>query len=57
MSHPNTTATFTKTRYNSITMDLVRKAIEDIESREEGASFSYSEVAKRWEVNQSTLAR
>ncbi|KAF7567595.1 hypothetical protein PtrM4_141860 [Pyrenophora tritici-repentis] len=38
-------------------MDPIQKAIEDIESREAGASFSYREVAKAWGVNRTTLAR
>ncbi|KAI1672200.1 hypothetical protein L13192_03059 [Pyrenophora tritici-repentis] len=38
-------------------MDPIQKAIEDIESREAGASFSYREVAKTWGVNRTTLAR
>jgi AraC-like DNA-binding protein len=44
-------------RHNSTTMDLIQEAIEDIKSREDGASFSYREVAKRFGVSRSTLAR
>jgi hypothetical protein len=36
----------TSMRHSSTTMDPIQKAIEDIELREEGASFSYREVAK-----------
>ncbi|KAF1828602.1 hypothetical protein BDW02DRAFT_466875, partial [Decorospora gaudefroyi] len=32
-------------------------AIEDIESRESGASFSYSQIATRCGVDRRTLAR
>ncbi|KAF1937743.1 hypothetical protein EJ02DRAFT_322539, partial [Clathrospora elynae] len=38
-------------------MDPIEKAIEDIESREEGASFSYREVAKKYNISRATLAR
>jgi hypothetical protein len=38
-------------------MDPIQKAIEDIESCEDGAHFSYREVAKRFGVDRSTLAR
>jgi hypothetical protein len=38
-------------------MDPVQKAIKEIESREEGASFSYREVAKKYGVDRRTLAR
>jgi len=36
-------------------MTLIEKAIEDIESRDPGASFSYRAVAKKYGVNQITL--
>jgi hypothetical protein len=45
----------TSTRPSSTTMDPIQKAIGDIELREEGASFSYREVAKRWGCNRTTL--
>jgi hypothetical protein len=38
-------------------MDPIQKAIEDIESREEGATFSYREVAKKYNIKYSTLAQ
>jgi hypothetical protein len=38
-------------------MDPIQKAIEDIESREPGASFSYSQVAKKYGIGRVTLAR
>jgi hypothetical protein len=38
-------------------MDPIQKAIEEIESREEGASFSYRQVAKKYGVDRRTLAR
>jgi transposase-like protein len=38
-------------------MDLIQEAIEDIESREPGAKFSYREVAKRFGVDRTTLSR
>jgi hypothetical protein len=38
-------------------MDPIQKAIEDIDSREEGASFSYREVAKKYNISRATLAR
>jgi hypothetical protein len=38
-------------------MDPIEKAIEEIESREEGASFSYREVAKKYNICRATLAR
>jgi hypothetical protein len=37
-------------------MNPIQKAIEDIEAREDSASFSYREVAKRWGYNRMTLA-
>jgi len=37
-------------------MDLIEKAIEEIKSREEGASFSYHEVAKKYNIYRATLA-
>jgi hypothetical protein len=38
-------------------MDPIEKAIEEIESREEGAYFSYREVAKRYNISRATLMR
>jgi hypothetical protein len=38
-------------------MDSIQEVVEDIESRELGASFSYSQVAKKYGVNRCTLAR
>jgi AraC-like DNA-binding protein len=38
-------------------MDLIQEAIEDTKTREDGASFSYREVVKRFGVSRSTLAR
>jgi len=38
-------------------MDPIEKAIEYIESREEGASFSYREVAKKYNIDWTTLAQ
>jgi hypothetical protein len=38
-------------------MDPIQKAIEEIESREPGAYFSYSQVAKRYNIDRRTLAR
>jgi hypothetical protein len=38
-------------------MDPIKKAIEEIESREEGAYFSYREVAKRYNISRATLMR
>jgi hypothetical protein len=57
MSHPTNTPTPYKSRHNSTTMDPIEKAIEDIESRGKGASFSYREVAKRYNIDRTTLAR
>jgi hypothetical protein len=54
--HQNSKIALTSTRHNSTTMDPIQKAIEDIKAREDGASFSYCEVAKRWSCNQTTLA-
>jgi DNA invertase Pin-like site-specific DNA recombinase len=38
-------------------MDPIQEAIEGIESREDDASLSYLEVAKKTWVNRSTLSR
>jgi DNA invertase Pin-like site-specific DNA recombinase len=38
-------------------MDPIEKAIEEIESREEGVSFSYREVAKKYNISRTTLTR
>ncbi|EFQ93377.1 hypothetical protein PTT_09275 [Pyrenophora teres f. teres 0-1] len=38
-------------------MDPIEQAIEAIESRESGASFSYREVAKVFGVDRTTLSR
>jgi DNA invertase Pin-like site-specific DNA recombinase len=38
-------------------MDPIQEAIEDIESREDGASFSYPEVARKFNINRTTLSR
>ncbi|KAF1343437.1 hypothetical protein EJ07DRAFT_186865 [Lizonia empirigonia] len=38
-------------------MDPIQKAIEEIESRDPGASFSCSQVAKKYNVGRVTLAR
>jgi hypothetical protein len=38
-------------------MDPIQEAIEEIESSEEGASFSYREVAKKFGISYRTLAR
>lgn len=38
-------------------MDPIQKSIEDIESREPGASFSYLQIAKKYTVNRVMLAR
>ena len=46
-----------KSRHNSTNIDLIQKAIKDIKLREEGASFSYREVAKRHGISYRTLAR
>jgi hypothetical protein len=55
--HHNIIIVPTSMRHNSTTMYLTEKAIEEIESREEGASFGYREVAKRWGCNRTTLSR
>jgi hypothetical protein len=50
MSHPNIKtiqSSEPSTRHNSTIMNPIQKAIEDIKSREDGASFSYREVAKK----------
>jgi hypothetical protein len=44
-------------RHSSTTMDPIQKAIEDIESREEGASFTYHEVGKGLGCNRTTLSQ
>jgi len=36
-------------------MDPIEKVIKEIESREEGASFSYREVAKQYNISRTTL--
>ena len=38
-------------------MDPILEAIEDIESRAPGETFSYRKVAEKWGVNRTTLAR
>jgi len=38
-------------------MDLIQEAIEYIESREPGASFSYRKVAKKFNIDRTTLSR
>jgi hypothetical protein len=38
-------------------MDPIQKVIEEIESREDGASFSYRKAAEKWGCNRTTLAR
>ena len=38
-------------------MDPIQEAIEEIESREPGASFTYRQVAKKYSINERTLAR
>ena len=38
-------------------MDPIQEAIEDIESREDGASFSYREIARKFNINRTTLSR
>ncbi|KAG9194058.1 hypothetical protein G6011_04093 [Alternaria panax] len=38
-------------------MDPIQAAIEEIESRDEGEHFTYSEVARRYGVDRRTLAR
>jgi DNA-binding transcriptional regulator YhcF (GntR family) len=38
-------------------MDPIDAAIEAIESREPGASFSYRQVAKQFNINRTTLSR
>jgi phage protein D len=38
-------------------MSPIEKAMEDLESREEGASSSYREVAKKYGVDRTTLSR
>jgi transposase-like protein len=38
-------------------MDPIQKAIEEIELREPGASFSYSQTARKYGVVRSTLTR
>jgi hypothetical protein len=50
MSHPehhNKITVPTTTRHNSTTIDPIQEAIEAIESREAGESFSYRKVAKK----------
>jgi hypothetical protein len=54
---PTNTNHLYKTYHNSTTMDPIQEAIEEIESREPGAYFLYSQVAKRYNVDQRTLAR
>lgn len=44
-------------RHNSTNIDPIQKAIEDMELCEEGASFSYRKVAKRFGISYRTLAR
>ncbi|KAF1963881.1 hypothetical protein BU23DRAFT_640646 [Bimuria novae-zelandiae CBS 107.79] len=38
-------------------MDPIQAAIDEIESREQGEDFSYTEVATRYGINRSTLSR
>ncbi|KAF1951392.1 hypothetical protein CC80DRAFT_387103, partial [Byssothecium circinans] len=38
-------------------MDPIQAAIDEIESREPGEDFSYTEIATRYGVNRSTLSR
>jgi hypothetical protein len=45
LEHHNNNNTPTSTRDKSTTMDPIQAAIEAIDSREEGALFSYRQVA------------
>jgi len=38
-------------------VDPIQKAIENLELRGEGATFSHREVAKRWGCDRTTLSR
>jgi AraC-like DNA-binding protein len=53
----NNNNTPTSTCDNSTTTDPIQAAIKEIDSREEGASFSYRQVAKRFKVSRATLTR
>jgi len=55
--HPHFTNVPTSTRHNSTTMDPIQEAIEDTESRESRDEFSYREVAKKFDINRTTLSR
>jgi hypothetical protein len=47
----------TSTSYFSTTMGPISDAIAEIESRKPGASFSYRQLAKKYQCNQTTLSR
>ena len=57
LEHHNNNNTPTSTRDNSTTMDPIQAAVEAIDSCEEGASFSYRQVAKNFNVSRATLTR
>jgi hypothetical protein len=38
-------------------MDPIQEAIADLESQEQGEQLSYSQLAKKWDVNRVTLSR
>ncbi|KAL6702397.1 hypothetical protein ACN47E_002190 [Coniothyrium glycines] len=38
-------------------MNPIQEAIEEIESRKPGDNFTYAEVARRYNINERTLAR
>jgi hypothetical protein len=46
----------TSTPYLSTTMDPILDAIAEIESREPGASFSYRQLAKKYQCDRTTLS-
>jgi hypothetical protein len=47
----------TSTRHNSITMEVIDKVIEDLESQESGPQYPYQKYATKWGVDRSTLSR
>jgi hypothetical protein len=57
LEHHNNNNTPTSTRDKSTTMDPIQAALEAIDSYEEGASFSYRQAAKRFNVSRATLTR
>jgi hypothetical protein len=58
---PTNTETYnqyrTSTRYNSINMDPIQAAIEELKSYELGDRLSYTKLAAKYDIDRSTLSR